>query len=143
MGVLKVGEETCQAILVHAERINYAHGAAIFLQGQPCTGAYLIISGTVALSLRCPSGKSVFSRDIETGCLIGLPAAMTSTDYSLTAIASSDVCAAHITAEVLASLMCDPETALDMVHVLSREVRTLREVMSNLTPDAKADSKIV
>ena len=100
--------------------------AVLFKQGDPVKGVFLISSGKVALSLANGRAKKVFGI-AEAGSLLGLPATVRNTPYSLTAKVVEDSKIAFISrTKVKRLLLSDSKLCLEAVQVLSSEVRSVR-----------------
>ncbi len=72
-------------------RLSKPSGAVVFDQGQPGKGAYLLKSGSMLLSLFDYSGAVVWSRMAKPGEILGLPASLGNSPYSLRATAVEPV----------------------------------------------------
>ena len=102
----------------------------LFSQGDAPVGLYILKSGQATLILHSPSGEPVNSILAAAGSLLGLPAVVSDSPYSLTGIAQSS---AHVSflprGEFLALMKSDPAIAFQILTVLAAEVRSARQAI--------------
>ena len=116
---------------VRHRNITKQAGALLFNQGDEVTGVYILSKGRARLTLRSPDGKIHLEEIVGRGGLLGLPAAISGTPYSLTAEVLSDAELAFLTREELVGLMqSDVSLSLKLVELLSQEVRAMRDVIA-------------
>jgi CRP-like cAMP-binding protein len=110
---------------------HLAKSSVLFTQGDRAKGVYLIESGSVALTLKLyRGGITVHHRTLGKGSLLGLPATMNDTAYSLTATASCEVDLAFIPRDkLIETANQNLSLAIDILKVLSYEVHDMREVI--------------
>jgi len=127
----KVDAELETKLLGKALNISKQAGALLFNQGDAVTGIYLLSKGRARLTLRSADGKIHLEEIVGRGGLLGLPAAISGTPYSLTAEVLSDAEFAFLSREELVSLMqSDVSLSLKLVELLSQEVRAMRDVIA-------------
>jgi CRP-like cAMP-binding protein len=126
MQTLEVTPETWRKMFEASQPMRCCAGSLIFSQHEFASGMYLICSGDVWLSVQPEQGISVFGRHVRQGSLIGVAAAMTCTDYNLTAEALTEVELGFVSSERLPGLMSDEGVAYELVKMLSVEVRALQ-----------------
>ena len=130
----KVDTELETKLLGKARNISIQAGALLFNQGDAVTGIYLLSKGRARLTLRSADGKIHLEEIVGRGGLLGLPAAISGTPYSLTAEVLSDAEFAFLSREELVSLMqSDVSLSLKLVELLSQEVRAMRDVIAGPT----------
>ncbi len=118
-------------LLGKARNISMRAGALLFNQGDAVTGVYILSKGRARLTLRSVDGKIHLEEIVGRGGLLGLPAAISGTPYSLTAEVLSDSELAFLSREELVSLMqSDVSLSLKLVELLSQEVRAMRDVIA-------------
>jgi len=102
----------------------------LFHQGDKPIGVYILLKGSVALSMN--SGKETTMRTVASeGSLLGLPAVIGSKPYSLTAQATSDAELRFVRAEDFLELMRhNPIYMFPVLQVLAQEIRAAREAFS-------------
>ena len=64
---------------------HFTHGSAIFIEGQPAKGVYVLCSGGAKLSVYSEEGKAMILRIAEPGDVLGLGAVISGTPYEKTA----------------------------------------------------------
>ena len=127
----KVDTELETKLLGKARNISIQAGALLFNQGDAVTGVYILSKGRARLTLRSIDGKIYLEEIVGCGGLLGLPAAISGTPYSLTAEVLSDSELAFLSREELVSLMqSDVSLSLKLVELLSQEVRAMRDVIA-------------
>ncbi len=127
----KVDVELETKLLGKAKNITKQAGALLFNQGDAVTGVFILNKGRARLTLRSPDGKIHLEEIVGRGGLLGLPAAISGSPYSLTAEVLSDAELAFLTREELVGLMqSDVSLSLKLVELLSQEVRAMRDVIA-------------
>lgn len=127
----KVDTELETKLLGKARNISMQAGALLFNQGDAVTGVYILSKGRARLTLRSIDGKIYLEEIVGRGGLLGLPAAISGTPYSLTAEVLSDSELAFLSREELVRLMqSDVSLSLKLVELLSQEVRAMRDVIA-------------
>lgn len=127
----KVDTELETKLLGKARNISMQAGALLFNQGDAVTGVYILSKGRARLTLRSIDGKIHLEEIVGRGGLLGLPAAISGTPYSLTAEVLSDSELAFLSREELVRLMqSDVSLSLKLVELLSQEVRAMRDVIA-------------
>jgi len=106
-------------------------GTALFAQGEPSTGLYILHSGTGLLTMTTATGEPIFHAPLSPGMLLGLPGAIGNQPYSLTAIVFQGAKVSYIPREDFSQLMLrEPSLSLHVLRVLAAEVRTARSALS-------------
>ena len=127
----KVDTELETKLFGKARNISIQAGALLFNQGDAVTGVYILSKGRARLTLRSVDGKIHLEEIVGRGGLLGLPAAISGTPYSLTAEVLADSEFAFLSREELVSLMqSDVSLSLKLVELLSQEVRAMRDVIA-------------
>ena len=127
----KVDAELESKLLGNARNISRQAGALLFNQGDAVTGIFILNKGQARLTLRSADGKVHLEEIVGRGGLLGLPAAISGTPYSLTAEVLSDAELAFLSREELVRLMqSDTALSLKLVELLSQEVRAMRDVIA-------------
>jgi CRP-like cAMP-binding protein len=89
MGTLVAPDELKRHLITVGTPAQRARGTYLFRRGDAVTGIFLISRGTVRLGLDGdPAGFP--SRDVGPGSVVGLPASLSDSSYSLTAEVSED-----------------------------------------------------
>jgi len=127
----KMDAELEGKLLGSAKNISKQAGALLFRQGDAVTGIFIVSKGRARLTLRSPGGKVHLEEIVGRGGLLGLPAAISGTPYSLTAEILSDAELAFLPREELVGMMQnDTSLTLRLVELLSQEVRAMRTVIA-------------
>lgn len=104
-------------------------GTILFRHGDPVIGAYLIRSGSVRLTLDCEN-SSFPPRLLGPGSVLGLPATVAGSPYSLTAQVVDDAELAFIPRPALLEcLQQDPQLCFEVMEILSGEISGTRSVL--------------
>jgi CRP-like cAMP-binding protein len=121
-----VSQAALARIATAAHARTFGAGATLFDFDDPATDVLFIVSGTVRIVARTPSGKEFVYRDLGAGELIGELAAIDGAprSASATAVVATHVLALPNTA-FLALLAEAPPLALRLLQVLSARVREL------------------
>lgn len=102
----------------------------LFRQDEPSVGIFILHDGTVTLSMASADGHSLFAVQAKPGSILGLPGAISSQPYTLSAIARAGAQVGFVSNAVLAALMhSDPALSLKMLEVLAAEVRSARKAI--------------
>ena len=119
----------------------YPKGALLFVEGQPATAVYMLCHGKVKLSTCSRDGKVIILDVIETGDVLGLSAALNSTEYEATAEVLEPSRVNYIeTPDLLRFLQDHPEACLNAARQLSRNYQTAyRQVCSLGLSDSVID----
>jgi CRP-like cAMP-binding protein len=110
--------------------LRLTKSSLLFEQGERPKGVYLVESGSIALLLKLVRGRTVYERDVGKGSVLGLPATVNDTAYSLTAKALCEVDLAFVPRENLIEAMNkNISLAVEILKVLSQEVQAMRDVI--------------
>ena len=104
----------------------YAKGDAIFRQGMPVAGLYLIESGVVRVLLATAENHNQLLEEVGAGCLLGLSDSMAGGNYRITAEAAEPTTVAFLEREVfLEFLSTHQEFCMQIVRMLSDSLHRL------------------
>ena len=110
--------------------VRLTKSSLLFKQGEKPKGVYLVESGSIALMLKLVRGRTVYERNVGKGSVLGLPASVNDTAYSLTAKALCDVDVAFVPREnLIAEMDRNISLAIEILRVLSQEVQAMRDVI--------------
>jgi len=102
----------------------------LFHQDDPAVGVYIVNAGAVTLTMNANDGRSIFSIDVTSGSLLGLPALVSDRPYSLAAIARIGAQVSFVSrSDFFAIMQAQPLLSLKMLQVLAAEVRTARQAL--------------
>jgi CRP-like cAMP-binding protein len=127
-----VGPALQSLLLANSVNSEKSVGSFLFQQGEPSIGVYLLLSGVVNLYLTGEGRSRVLTRQANSGELLGLPATVNNAPYSLTAEAGTELNVAFVSSEKLTGLITsDSEIGLEVIQLLSTEVRAMRDLLAN------------
>lgn len=103
----------------------------LFREGDESDGVYLIKNGTLRLSLDASPGRTVMSRMVGPGYVVGLPATINGHRYSLNCDVVEDAELAYISRGTLTRLIqSDAGIAMKFLDLLSSEIQALRAALT-------------
>ena len=103
----------------------------LFKHGDSPSGVYIVKSGEVALTMESSSGRSLRVFSAGPGSLLGLPAVVGNQPYTLTAKARKGSSIRFVTRDDFEDLiMAQPSLQFDVLRILSAEVRSARQALS-------------
>jgi CRP-like cAMP-binding protein len=119
--LLKMGE------VVHCPSATY-----LFRRGEAGKGIFLISAGSVRLGL--DEAPAVFpSRRIGPGAVLGLPATLSGSAYSLSAEAVEDSTFVHVSREELLSLLREQhQLCFEVMRILTDELTATRDALERV-----------
>src|SRR5687768_1227029 len=112
---------------------DYQQGSTVIIQNAPNPGNfYLVRKGSLAIDTEHRLADKVLSR-FEAGDSFGLVSALTGHHFLVTIYAATDAQVAEIPISMIGSyLKSQPELALKMLRLYSRELRTIQLHLSKL-----------
>ncbi len=111
----------------YGEPLLVPRTALLFDLGEPCTGAYVIKTGTVDVRLISPEGIAIWSRALSAGGILGLPAAISLRQHHVRAIATAESHMVFLTADKVRTLIqTEPHIGLMIIEAISEELNALR-----------------
>jgi CRP-like cAMP-binding protein len=124
--------ELIRALETHAKPFEIGSDQVIFRQGDLPFGIFIVRRGYAVLTML--SGANIVMQLVTNpGSILGLPAAISGSAYSLTAHAPVDSEIDFVPIEDLMHLMhTDPAVSLNLLPILSAEVRAARQAVSAL-----------
>jgi CRP-like cAMP-binding protein len=103
---------------------------ALFRQGDPSVGLYILHEGVATLSMISPDGQSLFAVQALPGSLLGLPGIVSGQPYSLSATAGAGSRVSFVSRnEFMALMQTNPLLSLKILQVLAAEVRSARKAL--------------
>lgn len=121
------------ALCKHAFPLHCREDRELFHQGYDPIGLFILKSGEAILQLVDANGVLVARASVPPGSLLGLPALVADTPYSLSAIAKAGAQVAVVTRNTFSALMLsEPLLAMMILRVLAAEVRSTRVAISGL-----------
>ena len=122
----KGSPELVAAFEKRAIKIACSENEVLFRDGEPGKCVYLILAGEIGLFLphSSPAGMPFRAR---TGAFVGLPAAFSNENYSMSAIAQKGTQVAVMSRDKFCDLVAAvPVLALDVLRILAAETRAAR-----------------
>ncbi len=117
------GEARSRFHLIGTEK-TFTRGDRLFVEGQAHQFVYVLLSGRVKLSVTSREGKTMILRIAEPGNLLGLSAALNSSEHEVTAEAAEYCRVKAVRAHDLIELMEKyPEAAMEATKCLLEEHR--------------------
>lgn len=133
-----VSEDVRNVLDGMASPVTYTKNAVIFTQGDAPVGVYVIRKGSVRLTVKAGDSEIVM-RVAQPGSVLGLPGVLSNKPYSLTARAVQTCEMGFVQAEKLIQLVREnPVLGLQVLQLLSEEVRAARGAMANTRQIVKA-----
>jgi CRP-like cAMP-binding protein len=126
---LVVSPITQDKLLALATLISRPKGTVLFRHGDAVLGAFLIRSGKIQLALE--DVESAFPpRILGVGSVVGLPATVAGSPYSLTAQVVEDAELAFVPRALLVGyLQSDPQLCFEVMDMLSGEISETRSAL--------------
>jgi len=105
---------------------RYTRGTAVFIEGQPPKGVYVLCSGRAKLSSYSEEGKAIILRVSESGEVLGLSAIVSGTPFEKTAHVIDDCLVGFIKRkDFIRFIETHHEAALNALHQMSGKVDAL------------------
>lgn len=120
-----------------SERLIFATGQALFREGDPGDGAYLILSGSVDIQLNSEGGPIMIAH-LEQNAFVGEMSILCEVPRTASVVAAEGVDALKIKKETFFQLLKDvPQMALEIMRELAQRLHHTNEELR----DAKAKLK--
>lgn len=120
-------EELIRALKGRSRPVDCSEDRALFWQGDPPVGLYIVHAGKVSLTMRSVEGDTVLEMTAEPNSLLGLPAVVSTSNYSLSAVAKQGTEVSFVSRDEFSKMMMtEPGLAVLILKVLAAEVRTAR-----------------
>ena len=114
------------------ERVLKRRTTVLFRRGDKAFGMFLIIRGTVRLDFGVDA-STVLGNVCGPGALVGLPATLSRTHYSMTATVTEDAQLGFLTPQAVAALLREqPEFRQHFLKILSAKVAHTEQVTKAL-----------
>ncbi len=127
-----VAPELIHDLETAAQSVSKRKGEILFRRGENAAGVFLILSGNVNLELEGVNGVAAV-RTHGPGSIVGLPANLSGSQYSLTAEVIEDATLGFIPrARLLQILQESPGLCLQVMQILSEEIAHSREITEAL-----------
>jgi CRP-like cAMP-binding protein len=105
---------------------HFKTGQHLFYSGNPASGIYCIMSGTIKLEVQDPEGKTQIAQVYGAGSMVGYRALFSEEPYLSSAIASEPVEVCYIPKSTILDLVGkNPDLALKFLRQLSEDFRMM------------------
>ena len=132
MGNLVAPDELITQIAAIGTPVERARGTYLFRRGEPVTGIFLIFDGVVRLGLD-PNPAGIPSREVGPGSVVGLPAALSDSRYSLTAEVIKECRLVFLPRQSLIDLLRQkPDLCFHIMSILSEELGQTRSALERV-----------
>jgi CRP/FNR family transcriptional regulator len=113
------------ALEPHAVPVACERERVLFRQGETPAMLFILHQGRATLTMHSPGGERVFTVPVAAGSLLGLPGLIGNQPYTLSATAHAGAQVSSVARhDVMALMRSDPAISLNVLKVLSAEVRT-------------------
>jgi CRP-like cAMP-binding protein len=120
-------EELIRTLKGRARPVDCSEDRALFYQGDEPVGIYIVHAGVVTLTMRSQDGDAVLDMTAGPNSLLGLPAVVSHSRYSLSAKAKHGAEVSFVPRDEFSKMMLtEPGLAVQILKVLAAEVRTAR-----------------
>ena len=132
MGTLVAPDELKTHLAAIGTPIQRARGSYLFRHGEPVTGIFLIFEGVVRLGLD-PNPAGLPSRELGPGSVVGLPATLSDSRYSLTAEVLEDSRLIFLLRQTLLELLRQkPDLCFHIMSILTEELAQTRSALERV-----------
>jgi CRP-like cAMP-binding protein len=132
MGALIAPETLKQHLESIGTKLEKSPGTFLFRRGEEVAGIFLVSQGKIRLGLeRDPRGFP--SRTLGPGSVVGLPATLSHSPYSLTAEVLEDAELVFVAVPKLLNLLRDkPDLCFDVMNILTEELTQTRTALEQV-----------
>ena len=143
-GILSgLSRASAEALTKASTRTNFHNGELVYTEGEPATGAYIVLRGKVKLVANSSDGKALILRIARPGEIISLSAALSERSNDTSAEAIEPTSVSFISTANLYRLMeSSGEIALRLARELSVEYSLLCQELSTLGLQRSAMSRL-
>jgi CRP-like cAMP-binding protein len=132
MGSLNAPEELRRQLEAVGTIVESERGTFLFRRGDQVSGVFLIAGGTVRLGLE-RDARAFPSRYLGAGAVIGLPAALSDSTYSLTAEVVEDARLIFVPRDCLLNLLGEtPSLCFHAMNMLTEELVETRQALERV-----------
>ena len=136
MGTLHAPAALREQLEVIGSRKESKQGTFLFRRGDAVAGIYLISAGTIRLGLEWEA-PAFPARKLACGAVIGLPATLSDSTYSLTAQVIEDAQLVFVPRERLIQLLRDkPSLCFETMNILTEELVQTRAALERVRKPA-------
>ena len=122
----KLSLELLQSLQALKSVLVFAKGAALFRQGNPVTGIYLVEAGEVRILLSTTRTQRQLIEIVGGGTILGLGESLSGENYRITAEALVPTTVAFIPRDALLNFLREhPDFSMEVLRLLSEELHSL------------------
>ena len=111
--------------------LSVPKGTVVFKEGDHAVGVYIVHKGVIRMTVKSVQGEVVL-RIAQPGSVIGLSGVLGNAPYSLTATTIEAADLGFVPApNLLEAIRTNPSLGLQILHLLSEDVRAARNVIAN------------
>ena len=108
-----------------SERVTYAEGQSLFLEGEEGDAAYIIIEGTADVIVDGPGGAALTVAQVTRNDIVGEIAILCDVPRTATVTATSELTTLRITKELFFRMVQDfPQIGIEVMRVLAHRLET-------------------
>ncbi len=139
----RLPDRMLQALDPFKSYATYPKDSALLLRGRPVDGIFLLVEGSVKLSISSAKGATIILGVARPGEVLGLSAAITEAPSEITAetMAQSQLCFIH-RQDLLRILNLSAESCLQVVELLSQQLRDAFELVRIIGGAQSAKKKL-
>ncbi len=131
----KIAPAKQKLLCFSSERLTYAAGQELFHAGAVGDACYIVIDGTIDITVDVPSKGKVLLSLVERNGLIGEIATFGNVPRTATATAKTRVEVLRISAELFRSVIREnPDAAVELIRILAARLANTTEKLSRLSP---------
>ena len=132
MGLLLAHQELKQCLMDAGSKVCFDRGDVLFRRGDEVRGVFLILSGKVRLGLGDKS-NALPARDLGPGAILGLPATLSDSPYSLTAEILANAEVVYLSRPAMLKLLrTRAKLCFEVMDLLSEELAETRNALSHI-----------
>jgi CRP/FNR family transcriptional regulator len=130
MKVASICPKAMSQLSAKALLITEPKGAVLFRRGEPPFGIFLLRRGSISLRLEDDEGNVFVNRTVTPESILGLPACLSESRYSLTAQTLEEADLAFVARNTLTELIKEePRIGLELLKALGDEIVDMRQHM--------------
>jgi len=130
----ELSESEFEPVLHRAQRRTFHDGAVLFVEGEPCEGMYLIVSGAVRIFKSSSSGREIQLALQQAPASVAEIPVFDGGPFPASGRAVGEVVAYHVSKEAFAELVRhDPDVGLKVLAVAGERLRSLVKTVHLVT----------
>lgn len=123
-------DDEISVLAAQVELRDFANRQRIYKAGEHSTDAYVVLSGSVVVTIEDADGQEVIFDQPGPGEMFGFASMLDSTNHQTTAVATADTQCLEVDREDIGILLArKPMAGLDMLTVLSRQMHASQQLV--------------